>query len=101
MRGHLDLSEDLAHFRQIQRAGGRQLQAPAHALKQQVLNQLLKLRDLFADGALRKVQFFGSAREAQVPGHCLKTLQCGDRRQMTFVQHDDFSVLRRERAWAA
>ncbi len=92
MGGHLDLGQDLAHFGQIQRPGWRQLQTAAHALKQQVLNQLFELRDLLADSALGQVEFFCGAREAQVPGHCLKALQCGYRGQMTFVQHDDFSV---------
>jgi hypothetical protein len=52
-----------------------------------VLQQFLKLRDLFADGALGQVQLFGGPGEAQVPGHGLEALQRGDRRQVAFVQH--------------
>ena len=87
MGRHLDLREDFSYFHQVQITGRGHLQASAHPAKQQVLQQLFKLRDLFADRALGQVQLFGGAGEAQVPGHGLETLQRGDRRQVAFIQH--------------
>ena len=93
MGRHLDLSEDFSYFSQVQIASGCQLQASAHATKQQVLQQLFQLRDLFADGALGQVQLFGGAGEAQVTGHRFEALQRRDRRQITFIEHDGALVL--------
>lgn len=87
MRGHLHLREHLAHLSQVQRAGGRQLQASTHASEQQVLDQFFELRHLLADRTLREVQLFGGAGETQVPGHRFETLQRRDGRQVAFVQH--------------
>lgn len=86
---HLDLGEDLAHFHQVQVARRRQLQAPAHSAKQQVLQQLFELGHLFAHCTLGQVELFGGAGEAQVPGDRLETLQGSDRRQVAFIQHGE------------
>ena len=87
MGRHLDLGEDFSYFHQVQITGRGHLQASAHPAKQQVLQQLFQLRDLFAHRALGQVQLFGGPGEAQVPGHGLETLQGGDRGQIAFVQH--------------
>ncbi|MCY1455691.1 hypothetical protein D9M71_728430 [compost metagenome] len=87
MGRHLDLREDFSYLNQIQITGRGHLQASAYSTKQQVLQQLFELRDLFADGALGQVQLFGSPGEAQMPGHGLETLQRGDRWQVAFIQH--------------
>lgn len=59
-----------------------------------MLQQLFKLRDLFAHRTLGQIQFLSGASETEVPGHGLETLQRGDRGQVAFVQHGrSFSCL--------
>ncbi|MCY1175102.1 hypothetical protein D9M73_153260 [compost metagenome] len=93
MGRHLDLREDFSHLNQVQIASRRHLQAAAHPAKQQVLQQLFELRDLFAHGALGQVQLFGGPGEAQMPGDGLEALQCSDRWQVAFIQHGRSLVL--------
>ena len=80
MGRHLYLGQDFSDFYQIQIPCRRQLQAAAHPAKQQVLQQLFELRDLFADCALGQIQLFGRTGETQMTGHRFKTLQRRDRR---------------------
>ncbi|MFC6571560.1 hypothetical protein ACFQDJ_08655 [Pseudomonas brassicacearum] len=68
-----------------------------------MLQQLLQLRDLFADGALGQVQLFGGTGKAQVAGHRFEALQRRDRRQIAFIEHDEalFLVALLIRSWPA
>ncbi|MNN50925.1 hypothetical protein D3C81_1655350 [compost metagenome] len=77
MGGHLHLGEDLAHFGEVQLARRGQLQAPAHAAEQQVLEHFLELRHLLADGALGQAELFRGAGEAEMAGDCFEALQGG------------------------
>ncbi|MNM92811.1 hypothetical protein D3C81_1051580 [compost metagenome] len=82
--GNVDLSEDLVHLGQVQRARRRQVQAPADALEQRVREHLLKLRHLFADGALGQVQLLRRAGKAQMAGGRFETLKGGGRGHQAF-----------------
>ncbi len=81
---HLHLLENLVDLGEVQRAGWSQLQAPADAAEQQMLEHLLQLRDLLAHRALGQEQLLGGAGEAEMPGHGLETLQGGHRRHQAF-----------------